>query len=152
VLRHRLPRPAVPAHHGADAAGLQRVRHGPLSAQRPADVAGLLRGAGSSPERCGTSARLGTGSGARGARESRMRPAMFSSTYHFVTDWRVEATPEEVYRVLDEPTELVRWWPAVYLDVREEQTERGQVYTLLTRGWLPYTLRWQLRRTEKVPF
>jgi hypothetical protein len=75
-----------------------------------------------------------------------------SATYHFVTRWRVEGTPEEVYRLLDEPTDLVRWWPSVYLDVRETQDEQGKVYELLTRGWLPYTLRWNFRRTEKVPF
>ena len=40
---------------------------------------------------------------------------MFDSTYHFVTRWRVEGTPEEVYTILDEPTDLVRWWPAVWL-------------------------------------
>jgi hypothetical protein len=75
-----------------------------------------------------------------------------SATYHFVTRWRVEGTTEEVYRLLDEPTDLVRWWPSVYLDVRETYDEQGQVYHLLTRGWLPYTLRWSFRRTEKVPF
>jgi hypothetical protein len=77
---------------------------------------------------------------------------MFGSEYHFVTRWRVEGTPEEVYTILDEPTELPRWWPAVYLAVEEERTQRGQVYHLHTKGWLPYTLRWQFRRTEKVPF
>ncbi|MFO0844524.1 MAG: polyketide cyclase [Gemmataceae bacterium] len=77
---------------------------------------------------------------------------MFSSSYHFVTRWRVEGTPQEVYTILDEPLDLPRWWPSVYLDVREEQTPRGQVYHLLTKGWLPYTLRWEFRRTEKVPF
>ena len=30
--------------------------------------------------------------------------------------------------------------------------EKGKVYELLTRGWLPYLLRWHFRRTEKVPF
>jgi hypothetical protein len=77
---------------------------------------------------------------------------MFGSEYHFVTHWRVEGTPEEVYRIIDEPVELVRWWPAVYLDVEKKLTERGEEYVLLTRGWLPYTLRWQFRRTEKIPF
>jgi hypothetical protein len=75
-----------------------------------------------------------------------------SSTYQFITHWRVEGTPEEVYRLIDEPTDLVRWWPAVYLDVEEIETPQGKVYKLFTKGWLPYTLRWEFRRTEKVPF
>ncbi len=77
---------------------------------------------------------------------------MPASEYHFVTTWRVGATPEEVYRILDEPTELPRWWPAVYLDVKEVEAPTGKVYHLFTKGWLPYTLRWQFRRTEKVPY
>jgi hypothetical protein len=75
-----------------------------------------------------------------------------SANYHFVTRWRVEGTPEEAYRILDEPAELARWWPSVYLDVRETNDEKGQVYHALTKGWLPYTLRWSFRRTQKVPF
>ena len=75
---------------------------------------------------------------------------IFNSTYHFVTRWRVEGTPQEVYALLDEPADLPRWWPAVYLDVREEQTPRGQVFHLLTKGWLPYTLRWRLRIVEPI--
>jgi hypothetical protein len=77
---------------------------------------------------------------------------MADSRYHFVTRWRVEGTPEEVYRVIDEPADLPRWWPAVYLAVEEVQTPQGQVYRLLTKGWLPYLLRWEFRRTQKVPF
>ena len=59
-------------------------------------------------------------------------------------------------RVLtDDPEDLPRWWPSVYLDVR--QIERGDPsgvgssYELLTRGWLPYTLRWSFRVTEVEP-
>lgn len=74
------------------------------------------------------------------------------ATYHFVTRWRIEGTPEEVYRLLDEPTELVRWWPSVYLEIRETIDEQGKAYELLTKGWLPYLLRWHFRRTEKAPF
>jgi hypothetical protein len=40
---------------------------------------------------------------------------------------------------------LVRWWPEVYLDVREVEPD---VFSLHTRGWLPYTLRWSMRRVE----
>ena len=75
---------------------------------------------------------------------------MAGSEYHFVTRWRVEGTPEEVYRLLDEPTDLPRWWPAVYLAVEEVETPGGKVYRLLTKGWLPYTLRWTLRITQPI--
>ena len=80
---------------------------------------------------------------------------MSINDYHFVTRWRVRGTPEEVYRVLDDAPGLARWWPSVYLDVRvlEEGDESGNgaLVGLHTKGWLPYTLRWRFRVTEKRP-
>src|SRR5690242_8565107 len=79
---------------------------------------------------------------------------MRSNEYSFVTCWRVQGTPEEVFRVLEDPLDLVRWWPAVYLDVKEVQPGDaeglGRVVRLHTRGWLPYTLRWYLRGVERT--
>jgi Polyketide cyclase / dehydrase and lipid transport len=70
---------------------------------------------------------------------------MSANEYHFVTHWRVEGTAEEVFDILDNAKDLVRWWPAVYLDVKE--VEPG-IVELLTKGRLPYKLRWRLRRLE----
>jgi len=81
--------------------------------------------------------------------------AMPSHTYHFVTHWRVESTPEEVYQIIDNAPDLKRWWPSVYLDVVElepgDAQGVGKVISLFTKGWLPYTLRWQFRVVEKTP-
>lgn len=74
------------------------------------------------------------------------------SNYHFITRWNLPTTCEEVYRTLEEAEDLARWWPSVYLDVK--QVEKGQpggvgkVIELYTKGWLPYTLRWKFRVTE----
>lgn len=73
-----------------------------------------------------------------------MRP----SDYHFVTRWRVEGTCGEVADILNDPVALPRWWPSVYLDAEqlEPPTRPGGVgrrVRLLTKGWLPYTLRWE---------
>lgn len=77
---------------------------------------------------------------------------MASNDYHFVTVWRVRSTTEEVSQILGNALDLPRWWPAVYLDVRElekgEESGVGRVISLYTKGWLPYTLRWQFRVTE----
>lgn len=82
---------------------------------------------------------------------------MASNSYHLISHWRVEGTVEEVSAILKDTAELVRWWPAVYLEVRElaPGNERGigKVVSLHTKGWLPYTLRWQFRVTEsREPF
>ena len=77
---------------------------------------------------------------------------MAANDYEFLTTWRVPGTCEQVYDVLVEGIDYPRWWPQVYLDVVE--TDAGGPYglgksgTLHTRGWLPYTLRWESRVIE----
>ena len=73
--------------------------------------------------------------------------------YHFVTNWKIPGTAQEVAEVLGDPLGLVRWWPSVYLRVTElkpgnPETGVGRVIDLYTKGWLPYTLRWQFEVTE----
>ncbi len=77
---------------------------------------------------------------------------MSSNEYHFITHWHVEGSVEEVSAILGNARDLVRWWPAVYLDAQElapgGEGGVGGRYSLYTKGWLPYTLRWQFRVTE----
>ena len=78
---------------------------------------------------------------------------MASHDYHFVTRWRVEGDIEEVFAIIGDSGALARWWPAVYLSVREvapgDANDVGQELALHTKGWLPYTLKWNLRVLEK---
>jgi hypothetical protein len=66
--------------------------------------------------------------------------------YQFVSRWRVEGTCGEVADILGDPLALARWWPSVYLQVEETRPPDargiGRRVSLLTKGWLPYTLRW----------
>lgn len=77
---------------------------------------------------------------------------MASNDYHFITHWRVQSTPEEVSDILGNAPDLVRWWPSVYLNVKQVEPGAadgvGRVVDLYTKGWLPYTLRWSFRVTE----
>lgn len=77
---------------------------------------------------------------------------MASNEYHFITQWRVQATLEEVAAILGDARDLVRWWPSVYLGVEELEAgdERGvgKQVSLYTKGWLPYTLRWEFTVSE----
>jgi hypothetical protein len=72
---------------------------------------------------------------------------MQASDYHFVTTWLIEGTCGEVADILRDPLALPRWWPAVYLAVEEtrpgDERRVGQQVRMVTKGWLPYTLRWQ---------
>ena len=77
---------------------------------------------------------------------------MATNDYHFITNWRVAGTVNEVSDILRQATDLPRWWPSVYLAVKEiepgDSEGVGKVVSLYTKGWLPYTLRWQFRVTE----
>lgn len=81
---------------------------------------------------------------------------MAANAYHFITTWRVEGDIHEVAAILDDAPGLMRWWPAVYLNVEvldaggenDKENDTGKVVSLYTKGWLPYTLRWQFRVTE----
>ncbi|HKB09950.1 MAG TPA: hypothetical protein VKD69_04820 [Vicinamibacterales bacterium] len=54
--------------------------------------------------------------------------------------------------ILGDPVALVRWWPSVYLAVDEIAPPRpdgtGRRVRVHTRGWLPYTLRWEFEVIE----
>jgi hypothetical protein len=59
--------------------------------------------------------------------------------------------------VLGDPIGLARWWPSVYLAVEELEPPNasgtGRRVRLFTKGWLPYTLRWEFVVTEsRYPF
>jgi len=68
--------------------------------------------------------------------------------YRFVTRWRIAATLDEVAAVLRDPLDLPRWWGSVYLSavqlVPPGPHGCGQRVRLHTRGWLPYTLCWEM--------
>ncbi|MDQ0663243.1 hypothetical protein QFZ35_001741 [Arthrobacter ulcerisalmonis] len=74
--------------------------------------------------------------------------------YEFLTVWRVAGTPREVVDILGDAGTLARWWPSVYLRVERldpgNPDGTGQTFFLHTKGWLPYTLKWQLTVTEPV--
>ncbi|MGB8348450.1 MAG: hypothetical protein WCD86_26450 [Ktedonobacteraceae bacterium] len=77
---------------------------------------------------------------------------MPGNDYHFITHWQVQGAIDEVTKIMEDADDLVRWWPAVYLDVKtlKEGDEKGlgKEVSLYTKGWLPYTLRWNFRVSE----
>lgn len=77
---------------------------------------------------------------------------MGTNDYVFVTHWRVPGTVAEVYDVLIEGTQYPRWWPQVYLEVVETNAGGkhglGKKGRLLTKGKLPYRLRWDMNVVE----
>ena len=63
------------------------------------------------------------------------------------SQWRVNATIEEVADLLGDVERLPDWWGDVYLSVRViapgDENGLGRKVAFHSRGRLPYTLRWQ---------
>ena len=71
--------------------------------------------------------------------------------YHVTTTWEVEAGLQEVAAILREPASLARWWPAAFLAVEPgvgPDGRRGSAGWVWSKGWLPYTLRFEFDVTE----
>ncbi len=71
-----------------------------------------------------------------------------ANTYHFVSHWRVNARAEEVFDIISQPLDYPRWWPSVYLEAEPAGTGAVRMHT---KGWLPYTLRWEATTIESIP-
>ncbi len=78
---------------------------------------------------------------------------MAANEYHFITHWRMEdTTVQEVTEILSDAVGFVRWWPSVYLDITVlelgDAAGIGKVVKVYSKGWLPYTLRWQFHVSD----
>ena len=75
-----------------------------------------------------------------------------TNDYHFITHWRIKGSTAEIYDIISEPMEYPRWWPSVYLQTQEikpgDEHGIGRRILLHTKGWLPYTLRWESSSIE----
>ncbi len=71
---------------------------------------------------------------------------MAVNDYRFVSHWRVRGRIEDAFDTIWNVPRYVEWWSAVYLEIEPS----GDGYRLLTRGWLPYKLRWHSQTTEAV--
>ncbi|MEP7271915.1 MAG: SRPBCC family protein [Acidobacteriota bacterium] len=80
---------------------------------------------------------------------------MAAHEYQFFTEWRVSAEPDLIFEILREGKDYPRWWPDVYLDSNFTPSGRsdhlGDRVELLTKGWLPYRLRWTAEVAHLVP-
>lgn len=71
---------------------------------------------------------------------------MPANEYEFLTEWQIAAPRELIYEILKEGKDYPRWWPEVYLKAEFTPSGRadhiGDRVSFLTKGWLPYRLRW----------
>jgi hypothetical protein len=74
---------------------------------------------------------------------------MPANDYQFVTRWRLPGSPEQVSDLLGDTETVSRIWPSLYTRARVvepgDEHGLGRVVQVVTRGHLPYTLRWSYR-------
>lgn len=80
---------------------------------------------------------------------------MPANYYEFRTLWKVLAPREVLYEILRQGRDYPRWWPEVYLDAKYTPSGRadhiGDRVELLTKGRLPYKLRWTATTSGLAP-
>jgi hypothetical protein len=67
--------------------------------------------------------------------------------YHFITHWRIAGKIDCIYDLIANPVDYPRWWKPVYLEAKElacgDDRGVGRRFHFHTKGFLPYTLRWE---------
>lgn len=78
-----------------------------------------------------------------------------SNEYHFITNWRIKGNVKEINEIIADASDLPRWWPSVYLESqilkKGDEQGVGSEISLYTKGYLPYTLRWQFTVAQVEP-
>lgn len=79
------------------------------------------------------------------------------ATNEYVLDsvWVVRGTVQEVYDIVSDAEGLAAWWPAGFLKVQVlepgDAIGKGKRLAVVTKGWLPYTIRWMQEVVEIAP-
>jgi len=86
---------------------------------------------------------LGTGNRTR--RMAIPQPGVDGKYFHLRSEWKVQASLEEVGAVFLEPEKATVWWSGTYLRseiIREADRSPGigTVLRVIAKGWIPYTL------------
>jgi len=74
-----------------------------------------------------------------------------SLRYHFRSRWSLDGSIDHVAGVLMDSSSLPHWWPQFLgAEILEPGDPRalGRVFRVVTKGWLPYKLRFQLQVME----
>lgn len=73
--------------------------------------------------------------------------------YRFIDRWLVPAPIGDVYEVIGEQLQYPRWWDKVFLSVTGDEgpPRRGRRASIVSRGFLPYKLRWETEIVDVEP-
>ena len=75
--------------------------------------------------------------------------------YVLFSEWRAPGSVQAVYDVVSDADALADWWPSGFLRVvvlePGDEDGLGKVLEVVTKGWLPYTIRWRQLVTRIDP-
>lgn len=76
-----------------------------------------------------------------------------NQSYHFVTEWKIEAPLEQVWHTIYDSLSWPQWWRGVKQVIVTEKGDEhglGEVRTYHWKSILPYSLSFKLQLTEKI--
>lgn len=80
---------------------------------------------------------------------------MAGNVYALESEWQMTGCIQEVYDIISDADGLADWWPSGFLSVdvtkRGDDVGLGKELQVVTKGWLPYTIRWSQLVTEIDP-
>jgi uncharacterized protein YndB with AHSA1/START domain len=73
-----------------------------------------------------------------------------AAQYQFIDRWYVPAPIEDVYDVIGDQLDYPSWWNKVFLSVTGDEgpPRPGRRASMVTKGFLPYRLRWDSEVVE----
>ena len=76
-----------------------------------------------------------------------------AAAYHFLDQWVVPCPIERVYAAVGEPVAYPRWWPDAFVEATGDSGPPavGNKVAVVSRGFLPYKLRFTLETIEVDP-
>ena len=69
---------------------------------------------------------------------------MTTNEYHFITRWKIKGNVDRIYELLSHPLEFPNWWKKIISANLLEEIGNRKPIRLKLKGWLPYTLQWEL--------
>lgn len=79
---------------------------------------------------------------------------MPANEYYMPTSWRIKGDIHDVFQICSNFLDYQRWWPSVYLNIQVSGVDKetgNEIYSILSRGKLPYKLRWNSCKTQEDP-
>ena len=72
--------------------------------------------------------------------------------YSFTSIWKIKASREEIYPILEDVGSMTKWWSSLYIDIkRKEENDQKNISKKVNfnnKSYLPFSLNWDFKVTH----